>query len=129
MLRSVALIVCLLGLSLAVAQEENNGTTPKSSKSEPKYSETFSGSVVEIFYNGDNPKKTAPDDAITRITVSRSILGKPPEKRAFIIQPDTRVEGSLRMRARVTVGYVASDDGNVARLIVVRAAQRPQPKK
>jgi carbonic anhydrase/acetyltransferase-like protein (isoleucine patch superfamily) len=55
--------------------------------------------------------------------VSRSILGKPAETRTFLIKPDTRVEGKLRARARVTVGFVTTDEGDVARLIVVRATQ------
>jgi hypothetical protein len=30
---------------------------------------------------------------------------------------------------KVTVGYVESDDGDVARLIVVRGSQKPSDKK
>jgi hypothetical protein len=85
------------------------------SKSEPKYDQTFSGSVVEL--------------TATKITVSRSILGKPAEKRTFWIKSDTRVEGKLRVRVRVTVGYVASDNGDVARLVVVRTSQKAPDKK
>ncbi|MBV9771871.1 MAG: hypothetical protein JOZ32_20030 [Bryobacterales bacterium] len=85
------------------------------SKSEPKYDQTFSGPVVEL--------------TATKITVSRSILGKPAEKRTFWIKPDTRIEGKLRVRVRVTVGYVSSDEGDVARLVVVRASQKPAQNK
>jgi hypothetical protein len=85
------------------------------SKSEPKYDQTFSGSIVEL--------------TATKITVSRSILGKPAEKRTFWIKSDSRIEGKLRVRARVTVGYVTSDDGDVARLVVVRTSQKPPDKK
>ncbi len=85
------------------------------SKSEPKYDQTFSGSVVELM--------------ATKITVSRSILGKPAEKRTFWIKSDTRIEGKLRVRVRVTVGYVTSDDGDVARLVVVRTSQKASNKK
>jgi hypothetical protein len=85
------------------------------SKSEPKYDQTFSGPIVEVI--------------ATKITVSRSILGKPAEKRTFWIKPDTRIEGKLRVRAKVTVGYVTTDDGDVARLIVVRTSQKPADKK
>jgi len=88
----------------------------KDSKSEPKYDETFSGPVVEV--------------SATKITVSRSILGKPAEKRTFLIKPDTRIEGKLRVRAKVTVGFVTTDEGDdVARLVVVRPAQKPADKK
>ena len=61
------------------------------------------------------------------MTVSRSILGKPAEKRTFSIKPDTRMEGKLRMNAKVTIGFVTSDNGDVARLIVVRTAQKAPP--
>lgn len=85
-------------------------------KSEPKYDETFSGPIVEL--------------SATKITVSRSILGKPAEKRTFSIKPDTRIEGKLRVRAKVTVGFVTTDDGeDVARLVVVRTSQKQPEKK
>jgi len=86
-----------------------------SAKSEPKYDQTFSGPIVEV--------------TATHITVSRSILGKPAEKRTFWIKSDTRIEGKLRVRVKVTVGYVTSDDGDVARLVVVRTSQKPAEKK
>lgn len=80
------------------------------SKSEPKYDQTFSGPIVEV--------------TATKITVSRSILGKPAEKRTFWIKSDTRVEGKLRVRVKVTVGYITTDDGDVARLVVVRTSKK-----
>jgi hypothetical protein len=101
----------------ATVEKSNGGTSghANDSKSEPKYDQTFSGSVVEL--------------TATKITVSRSILGKPAEKRTFWIKSDTRVEGKLRVRVRVTVGYVASEDGDVARLVVVRTSQKASDKK
>jgi len=86
-----------------------------SAKSEPKYDQTFSGLIVEL--------------SATKITVSRSILGKPAEKRTFSIKPDTRIEGKLRVHAKVTVGFVTTDQGDVARLVVVRPAQKQPDKK
>ena len=56
------------------------------------------------------------------ITVSRVVLGKKTEKRSFRITPDTKVEGKMRTKVRVTVRYIADDDGDTATLIVVRAA-------
>ena len=85
------------------------------SKSEPKYDQTFSGPIVEV--------------TATQITVSRSILGKPAEKRTFWIKTDTRIEGKLKVRVKVTVGYVTTDDGDVARLVVVRTSQKQGDKK
>ncbi len=104
------------GWSQEPATAESAKTDSKNdSKSEPKYDETFSGPIVEV--------------SATKITVSRSILGKPAEKRTFAIKPDTRIEGKLRVRAKVTVGFVKTDDGDVARLVVVRAAQKQPDKK
>ena len=100
------------------AQEDASLEKPThadNAKSEPKYDQTFSGPIVEV--------------TATQITVSRSILGKPAEKRIFAIKSDTRIEGKLRVHAKVTVGYVTTDDGDVARLVVVRTSQKPSEKK
>jgi len=70
-------------------------------KTEPKYDDTFSGSIIEL--------------TTSKITVSRSILGKPAEKRVFLINSDTRIEGKLHVKLKVTIGFVTSDDGDVAR--------------
>jgi hypothetical protein len=118
------LIVAGTQFAMGGGAQENAGI-PKSSnekssqgdnaKSEPKYDQTFSGPIVEV--------------TAEKITVSRSILGKPAEKRTFWIKTDTRIEGKLRVRAKVTVGFVTTDDGDVARLVVVRASQKPAEKK
>lgn len=79
-------------------------------KVEPQYDDTFSGPVVEF--------------SADKIIVSRSILGQPAEKRKFLIRPDTKIEGSLKVKARVTVGFVASDEGDIAKLIVVRQQKK-----
>ena len=105
--------VLIVALPLAFgawAQDAPSSDKPDAgdSKSEPKYDETFSGPIVEI--------------TASEITVSRSILGKPPEKRKFLLKPETRIEGKLKVRAKVTVGYVTTDDGDVARLVVVRTS-------
>ena len=103
----------LLSASLALAQE---GEKPDGTKAEPPYTETFSGPVVELTSG--------------KIVVSRSILGKPPEKRTLTIKTETRVEGKLRVRAKVTVGFVVTNDGEyIARLIVVRGPEKaPQDR-
>jgi hypothetical protein len=100
---------------LSSAQQLSKPESPKpdSAKTEPKYDDTFSGSIIEL--------------TTSRITVSRSILGKPAEKRVFLIASDTRIEGKLHVKLKVTIGFVTSDDGDIARLIVVR--QKPPDKK
>ena len=72
--------------------------------------ETFSGHIVEL----------QPD----KLTVSRSILGGQAEKRIFLIRAATKIKGKLRMKAKVTVGFTTTDDGDVARMIVVRQFRR-----
>ena len=115
----LAILLIVSGLLLAApnpAQETDKAAHPTTDlKSEPKFDSTFSGPIVEL--------------STTKITVSRSILGKPAEKRTFWIKSDTRIEGKLRMRAKVTVGFVTTDEGDVARLVVVRTSQRQASKK
>lgn len=111
-----ATLLIVAGSQLAIgcwAQEDaglEKSSHADNSKSEPKYDETFSGPIVEL--------------TATQITVSRSILGKPAEKHTFAIKSDTRIEGKLKVRVKVTVGYVTTDDGNVARLVVVRTSKK-----
>lgn len=59
-----------------------------------------------------------------QITVSKTVLGKNSDVRVFLIAKETRVEGKLRLKARVTVRYTHSDDGNHAVHIIVRTAQK-----
>jgi len=100
----------------SVAKSDSDKSTQgDNAKSEPKYDQTFSGPIVEV--------------TAAQITVSRSILGKPAEKRTFSIKSDTRIEGKLKVRTKVTVGYVTTDDGDVARLVVVRTSQKQPAKK
>ena len=96
--------MCLLLVTPSIPAQD---TPPKSEsqKSEPQYEDTFAGPVTDL--------------TADKVTVSRTILGKT-EKRTFLIKPDTRVEGKLKVKAKVTVGFVTTDDGDVARLIVVR---------
>ena len=65
----------------------------------------FAGTVVE--FNSD------------KVTVSRVVLGKQ-EKRVFRITPDTKCEGKLKAKVRVTIRYVDTEDGETAELIIVR---------
>ncbi len=73
----------------------------------------FSGNIVEL----DK----------TKLTVRRSVPDKPDEKRTFLIKPETKVEGKLRTRARVTVGYMSNEEGDVAMRIIVRTGVPSSP--
>ena len=77
---------------------------------EPTY-EFFSGTIVQF--------------SEAKLTVSRSVLGRGPENRDFVINPDTKVEGKLRNKARVTVGFIPTESGDpVAVRVIVRNNQQ-----
>ena len=77
--------------------------------SEKKQDTFFAGTVTEF--------------TADKIAVSRVVSGKK-ENRAFRVTPDTKVEGKLRTKVRVTVRYNSDDDGDTATLIIVRSAQK-----
>src|ERR1700712_1834197 len=80
------------------AQEQGN------SPQEPSQ-EFFSGTISEM-----------PEG---RIGVARTVLGKPPENRSFRINGETKIEGKLKLKARVTVGFKTTPDGDLAVRIIV----------
>ena len=77
--------------------------------------------TTDMFFAG-----TVLESTPEKITVSRVVRGKT-QKRSFVVTPDTKVEGKLRLKVRVTVRYTTDDDCDTAKSIVVRVA--PQPKK
>ncbi len=77
---------------------------------QPPHGEFFSG-VITVLAND-------------QITVSRNVPGKNADVRVFLIAKETRVEGKLHLKARVTVRYAHSDDGDHAVHIIVRTAQK-----
>ena len=64
-----------------------------------------------------------------RITVRRTVSGRTPENHTFLINGETRVEGNLQPRARVTVGYRRTEQGDVAVRIIVREEERSRRRK
>jgi len=98
----------LVVASLPVAARPQDAQEKKAEEQKPET--FFAGTVIEF--------------SAERITVSRVVLGKT-EKRAFRITPDTKCEGKLKAKFRVTVRYVVAEDGERAELIIVR----PQEKK
>ena len=79
-------------------------------RQEQSHSEFFSGVVTEL----------SPD----RIIVLKTVLGKNSDTRTFVITADTRVEGKLRVKARVTVRYTHEEDSNRALHIIVRTSKK-----
>ena len=108
--RPLIFAILLLALTAppGVCGQQEPAEKEKDEKEEPSY-EFFSGIVAE-FQSG-------------RLTVTRVISGKAPEKKSFLLKPDTRIEGKLKSKVRVTVGYVTLDDGDVAVRVVVRTGK------
>ena len=100
----------VLPLWLAVAPLTARPQDPQEKKAEEAKAETFfAGTVIEF--------------STEKITVSRVVLGKT-EKRVFRITPETKCEGKLKAKVRVTVRYVTADEGETAELIIVRSQQK-----
>lgn len=87
-------------------------TAPQAS-GDKKTDTFFAGTVAE----------TSPE----KLTVTRVVLGKK-ETRSFQVNADTKVQGKLRARVRVTVRYVSGENGDVATLVIVRASSPAKPK-
>jgi hypothetical protein len=108
--RILGFVVLPLWLAMAPLSEIARPQDPTQKKTEePKPDTFFAGTVLEF-----TPEK---------ITVSRVVLGKT-EKRVFRVTPDTKCDGKLKAKVRVTVRYVSTDDGETAELIIVRSQQK-----
>jgi hypothetical protein len=81
-------------------------------------------SDADSYYSG-----TIVDVTADKLIVSRTILGKPAEQRTFLITSETRVEGKMHPRSRVTVRYTPTEQGEVALSILVRADGKQEKKK
>jgi hypothetical protein len=85
--------------------------------------ETATPKAVDTFFAG-----TVTESTSEKITVGRTVRGRA-ESRTFALTPDTKIEGTLAVKARVTVRYITDDDGDTATLIVVRTLAGPSPSK
>jgi hypothetical protein len=85
--------------------------------------EVATGKTTDSFFAGTVAQSTS-----ETITVARTVRGKA-ESRTFNLTPQTKIEGKLAARVRVTVRYIADDDGDTATLIVVRGFPRPAKQK
>ena len=101
-------VLLLWAISLSAQEPIQKDSSPKDSSS--KREDTFFAGTVASW---DTQK----------IVVSRSVAAKK-EQRTFRMTPETKVEGKLRAKVRVTVRYTSDEDGDIATLIVVR----PQTK-
>ena len=86
-----------------LSADEHSAAAPK------KADAFFAGTVVE--------------STAEMITLTRTVLGKA-EDRSFVVTPDTKIEGRLRARVRVTVRYISDENGDTATMIIVRSAKK-----
>jgi hypothetical protein len=86
--------------------------------------ETNTAKAADTFFAG-----TVSQFSTETIVVGRTVRGKA-ESRTFSVTPQTKIEGKLAVKVRVTVRYITDDDGDTATLIVVRgSAPAPKPAK
>jgi Cu/Ag efflux protein CusF len=78
---------------------------------------------ADQFFSGNVTKLEA-----EKVTVTRLVLGKVDATKTFTVTPETRIEGKLKLKARVTVRFAAADDGDRAVHILVRTTAAA-PKK
>jgi len=109
-LRLFAALILLLAGALVNATPYTQESPEKSAPQEqpdnpapsplPAKTEFFSGTITDFDQE--------------HVTVSRSLIGKAPEKRTFLIKPQTKLSRSLKSRSRVTVRYQHLPEGDVA---------------
>jgi len=112
---TVPLYIAVLAVLLTTAGPSLGRAQDLTDQAKPETDTFFSGNVVEM--------------AADHVTVSRAVLGKPPEKRTFKITPATKTEGKMKNKSRVTVRYAASDEGELAVSIIVRPDKAENGKK
>lgn len=100
----------LIGFGIAepatLRSQEPEGPAPKATNAAPA-ADIFSGTVTKLTADS--------------VTVVRRVPGHAAVTREFLRDEQTKVEGKLRERARVTVRYKAGeDDGFIAVYIIVR---------
>ena len=79
---------------------------PQAEKADAPRADFFSGTVTAL----DND----------RITVTRKGLGKDQVTRTFLIDASTKVEGKPKVRSRVNVNFVTTENGDRAVHIIAR---------
>ena len=84
--------------------------------------ETGTTKAADTFFAG-----TVSQSSVETIIVGRTVRGKA-ESRTFRLTPQTKIEGKLAVKVRVTVRYITDDDGDTATLIVVRGSAPSAPK-
>jgi len=74
--------------------------------------------TADFFFAGSVVERKA-----DKMTVARTVLGKT-ENHTFWMTPETKIDGQLRPKSRVTVRYFSDEWGDTATMIVVRSTPR-----
>jgi hypothetical protein len=103
-LKLVRVLLCAAALTViapySIAQEQ---PPPPQQKAQDTF---FSGNVVSV--------------TTDKLTVSRRTLTLSSVTRVFLLDANTQIEGTLKAKARVTVKFEKTDDGDRAVHIIVR---------
>jgi hypothetical protein len=82
--------------------------------------QTGTTSAKDQFFTGI---VTAIDE--NKLTVNRMVLGKNSATKTFLVTAETKFEGGMpRVRAQVTVRYVATDEGDTAVTVILRRSPK-----
>ena len=101
------LLATFLLAAFITARVAAQGPNPSQSPAAQARSQIFSGYVAAM--NGNS------------MTVTRKgVAGKDLVSKIFVMDPQTKIEGHLKLNARVTVRFDASGDANRAIRIIVR---------
>ena len=87
--------------------------------------------LVLLPVRAQEPARTPPADAEvfsgtviactdTRVTVSRRDLARNTETKVFVIDADTKIEGKIKVKVRVSVRFANDENGARAIHIIVR---------
>lgn len=99
----------LISLAAVAGQSSNQPKGASKAALAPAKPQFFAGAVVEI--NEQHVK------------VSRMLVGRPNQTRIFRIDDKTKINrNSIKLKARVTVRYMRSPDGDIAIEIQLRPA-------
>jgi hypothetical protein len=115
MTRVLLILILALPIALTVgAQEAAKSTALKATTKAVPANDIFSGTVTASTENS--------------VTVVRKVPARADEYRKFVVDQDTKIEGKLKISARVSVRFKADGDGaGHALRIVVRADAKANP--
>ena len=115
LLRNCQLAALLLASLASAASAQEPYAKPQENAPHNEADLFFSGNVIEV--------------AKDRLTVARTVLARPTEKRSFALNAETKIEGKIKLKTRVTVHYAPGEQGDIALTIIVRDKAEKDSKK